>query len=99
VDDIYAEILALVFQHAHALRKPGRARLSTRLTALVRKHVDLYHNNRRARRIALVKKLPLDLRCEQLSAEELASMEPLSDNDSFGAWAKNGYARTECTRA
>lgn len=94
-EDIFAEVLALIFQSAHSLRKPGRAKLSTRLTGLVKRHVDFYHNHRRARRLEVVRKYPMNIACEQLSSEELASMQSNTDDDSFLAWAKHGYERTE----
>lgn len=94
-DDIFAEVMALVFLKAHALRRKGTAKLSSRLTALAKKHVAYYHNHPNKRRSDLVLRYPSSFVCEHLSPEELDSMQPTRDNDSFGAWAKRGYERSE----
>ena len=77
--DLYWEIALLIFQRAHSLNQRGTAKLSTRITALVKKHVYLYHNSRNQRRLRLVQEHVQQggvIECEMLSPEEIASMQP-----------------------
>lgn len=77
--DVYWEIAELIFQRAHSLNRRGKAKLSTRVTALVKKHCYMYHNSKNARRRKLLKaRLTIDepILCERLSDEEIASISP-----------------------
>jgi len=73
-EDIFWEVVDLVFQKAHSLDKPGAAKLSTRLTRLVQKHVYLYHNkpNVQNRRSVLLRRN--ELGCAFFSDEEMKAM-------------------------
>lgn len=73
VEDIADEVAILIFERAHSLKKPGKAKLRTRVIALVRKHVYLYHNAPNANRLRIVRENPTHWRCDHLTAEELAS--------------------------
>jgi hypothetical protein len=76
-DDIFNEVLWLIFQKAPALSKKGTAKLSTRLYALTKKHVYLYHNSRNKKRLAAVTRRiekDGDFSVEVLSDAELAAM-------------------------
>jgi len=75
--DVFWEIVELIFQKAHSLNRRGSAKLSTRVTALVKKHCFLYYNAKNARRRKLIKEqleANKPINCECLSDEELASM-------------------------
>jgi hypothetical protein len=79
-DDLFAEVTALVFRKAHELNLPGIAgtKMSTRITGLVKRHVQLYYNAPNARRRRLIEKQISqlgELGVETLSPEEIASME------------------------
>jgi hypothetical protein len=87
--DIYWEIVFLIFQRAHSLDRPGKAKVSTRLWALVEKHVYLYHNKRTHQRRKLVQLRKNELQCEHFSDEELAAMRAEEAGDA--AWDP-GYA-------
>lgn len=69
-DDVYQEIAALIFRKALALDKPGRAKLSTRITALVRRHT-YYRNKKNSRRKELVEANPSAIRCEWVPPEQV----------------------------
>lgn len=75
-DDLFAEIILLVFKKAHELSRPGTAKLTTRLTSLVRKHL-YFRDKKSARHQRLVRErvdeIPDAIR---LSDEEIASMQP-----------------------
>jgi hypothetical protein len=85
--DIFSEVLMLVFNKAHVLSKKGSAKLSTRLYALTKKHVYLYHNSKNKRRFeAVAKRLQRggSIDAEQMSEDELAyERAQLSDPDIF----------------
>ena len=63
VDSIFWEVALLIFQHAHSLARRGSAKTSTRLVALIKKHVHFYHTGRWYRR-------------HRLNAERVESGEP-----------------------
>jgi len=75
-DDLFAEIILVVFSMAHELSQLGTAKLSTRLTELVKTHVG-FHNIKNHRRRKLVtekiERIPDSIR---LSDDEIASMQP-----------------------
>lgn len=76
VEDLWNEVAALVFQNAHELVRPGTAKLSTRLVALVRRHVWGYHVRNRVNRHRIVSEHLNSgggLECEHLSDAELAA--------------------------
>jgi hypothetical protein len=78
-DDLYWEIALLIFQRAHSLNRKGTAKLSTRITALVKKHIYLYYNSKNQRRLRLVTEHVQEggsIDCEMLSPEEIASTQP-----------------------
>jgi hypothetical protein len=85
--DVYSEVLMLVFNKAHVLCKKGSAKLSTRLYELTKKHVYLYHNSKNKRRFeAVSKRLQRggSIVAEQMSEDELAyERSQLSDPDTF----------------
>ena len=85
-EDIFGEVAALIFERAHSLNRKGRAKLSTRLSALVRKHVWLYHNARNQRRLRKVERLLTSIACTQLSTEEQASIRA-EQGEETGAFA------------
>lgn len=87
--DVYWEIVFLVFHRAHSLDRPGSAKLPTRLWSLVKKHVYLYHNKKNDQRRKLVQLRRNELRCEHFSEEELAVMRAAEADDA--AWDP-GYA-------
>lgn len=82
LQDIYWEIVLLIFQRAHSLDRPGKAKLSSRLYALVEKHVFLYHNKRNWKRQKLVQLHRNELRCEHFSNEELDAMRAAEVDDA-----------------
>jgi hypothetical protein len=74
--DIYWEIARLIFDRAHSLARKGTAKLSTRLTALVIKHVHYYHRSYWQRRHEILTKHVEQgggFGCEVMSEAELAS--------------------------
>jgi hypothetical protein len=85
--DVYSEVLMLVFNKAHVLCKKGSAKLSTRLYELTKKHVYLYHNSKNKRRFeAVARRLQRggSIDAEQMSEDELAyERSQLSDPDVF----------------
>jgi hypothetical protein len=88
-EDIYWEIVFLIFQRAHSLDRPGRAKVSTRLYALAKKHIEFYHNNKNAKRRKSVQFRRNEIACERFSDEELAAMKVADADDA--AW-NPGYA-------
>lgn len=80
--DIYWEVVYLIFQRAHSLNRPGPAKLSSRLYALVKKHIYLYHNKPNRKRRALVQLHQGELQCEHFSKEELAAMRAAEIDDA-----------------
>jgi hypothetical protein len=75
--DIYWQVVELIFDRAHSLNRRGTAKLSTRVTGLVKKHIYFYFNSRNAgRKKKVAKGLALDMpiQCERLSDEEIASI-------------------------
>jgi hypothetical protein len=80
--DIFWEIVFLIFQRAHSLDRKGKAKLSTRLHALVKKHVYLYHNKKNDQRRKLVQLRRNELRCEHFSDEELDAMRAAVTEDT-----------------
>ncbi len=75
-EDLFNEISMLVHDRAHSLDGKGTARLPTRLTGLVKRHVQ-FHNSRCSRRRKALQRHLLSgesLGCEVLSDLELASM-------------------------
>ena len=93
--DVYWEIVWLIFQKAHALNRKGVAKLSTRLTALVKKHCWLYHNSPNARHQKSVKRWLEEGRffgCELVSEEELTSMKSQAVYDPD--YAECGFSLT-----
>lgn len=92
-DDVFAEIMGLVFEHAHDLKKAGKAKLSTRLVALAKTHIRLYHNHPNRRRLDLWRKYPGQVRCEFMTQTTDASMKPTAiDDNEYSAWSKHAYA-------
>lgn len=88
-DDVFAEVLVLVFNMAHSLNRksPTGAKLSTRLYGLAKKHTHDYHNKKNIGRQNALKKriergLPPMKDVEVLSAAELASMKADSTWDA-----------------
>jgi hypothetical protein len=85
--DVFWEIANLIFSKAHVLNKRGNAKMSTRIYGLVKRHCWFYHNSRNQRRLnSVTKHLSLggELKCEVMSAEELAAERAaLSEPDSF----------------
>jgi hypothetical protein len=91
-DDVFNEIALLVYQRAHSLAGKGRARTSTRLYGLAKKHCYLAHSAKNSRRLKAVRRRIQSggrLQCEYLSDIELASMRP-----EFASY-DSGYA--ECS--
>jgi hypothetical protein len=80
--DFFWEIIYLIFQRAHSLDKPGKAKLSTRLYALVRKHIKFYYNHKNRKRRNAVQLRRNEIRCEHLSEEELAAMKAAEADDA-----------------
>lgn len=72
-DDVFIEVMTLVFQRAHSLNKKGPAKISTRLTALVKKHCYFYHVSKCNTRHRVMTLAPTMLGVETLSKAELAS--------------------------
>lgn len=93
LQDIYWEIVLLIFQRAHSLDSPGKAKLSTRLYALVKKHVYQYHNKKNWKRR---KKVQGGYRnfCETFSEEELASIKAAESDDAVydPGYAEAGFS-------
>lgn len=72
--DIYWEVIFLIFQRAHSLAKKSKAKLSTRLWSLVKKHIFFYYNPKRARRLRCMRRKPT-IACEHLSEAEIAALQ------------------------
>jgi hypothetical protein len=72
-DDVFNEVLWLIFQKAPALSRKGTAKLSTRLYALTKKHVFLYHNSKNTKRLKAVTK-HLE-RCGEFGVEVMSEAE------------------------
>jgi len=73
-EDVFQEIAALIFEKAHSLNKKGRAKLSTRLTALVKKHCYFYHVSKFNRRHSILTAVaPTDFGIEIMTKQELES--------------------------
>jgi hypothetical protein len=82
-DDVFWEVVQLIFQNAHSLHNPGKAKLTTRLWALAKRHVGLYHtskSNRRHRlnRLRVEQGLPYGLPLREVVPE--AERAALSNN-------------------
>jgi hypothetical protein len=76
-EDLFSDVLMLIFNRAPMFLKNKRAKLSTRLCALARKHVYLYYNSRNRKRLSAVTERienGEDLGAETLSAIEMASI-------------------------
>jgi hypothetical protein len=81
-EDVYWEVVMLILARAHSLARRGTAKLSTRLYALVKKHVWLMHTSYWNRRHRINRELaergewyPV----ERLSDAEIAAMKPKDD--------------------
>ncbi len=75
--DVFWEVAQLVWERAESLDCRGKAKLSTRLTALTKRHCYYFHNARNSRRRKAVQRhveAGETLNCEHLSDVELASM-------------------------
>lgn len=72
--DVYWEVVFLIFQRAHSLDRKGTAKLSTRLYELVKKHVYQYHNKKNDQRRKSVQRRWNEIGCERFSDDELAAM-------------------------
>jgi hypothetical protein len=87
-EDLYSDILPLIFRMAPKFLRNKRAKLSTRFCALAKRHVYYYHNSKNTKRLKAVTRRvveqdkPLSVEC--LSALEMASIK----NDEIS----NGYA-------
>jgi hypothetical protein len=77
-EDLFSEVLALIFDRAPIFLRRKRASLSTRMCALAKRHVIFDYNSKVTKRLAAVKKhLENDgvfEGAETLSAVEIASM-------------------------
>jgi hypothetical protein len=90
--DIFWEVAYLIHQRAHSLSKPGKAKLSTRLTALVKKHVEFYLTSYWFRQHRLIRERVesgLPQHVEWMSDEELASMK--AEIDEPDCYAGYGF--------
>jgi len=83
-DDLFWEVASIIFQNAHSLHTPGKAKLTTRLWALVDTHVRLYHNSKINRRHKLNR-----IRLEQGLCYGLPEREVVPEAER-AALAKNG---------
>ncbi|MBW4039204.1 MAG: hypothetical protein HIU91_10080 [Acidobacteria bacterium] len=72
--DVFWEVALLIFQRAHSFDKPDKAKLSTRIYSLVKKHVYLYYNKKTRDRFKSVRLRQNELRCEHFSEDELNAM-------------------------
>ncbi len=71
------EVRHLIFTKAAELSRPGRAKVSSRLTALAKRHVFGYHVRKRKRRLELIERNPEMVAasgCETLSEMEIAEL-------------------------
>jgi hypothetical protein len=77
-NDVFAGVMVLVFARAHSLKRRGRAKLTTRLYSLTKKHCWLKHNSRNKRhRNGVQRHLEQGGElggCEVMSAAEIASL-------------------------
>jgi hypothetical protein len=78
-EDLYSEVLMLIFDMAPNFLRNKRAKLSTRLCSLARNHVYMYHNKKNKTRLAAVTKQMADDSpkgglhgVEMMRAEEIA---------------------------
>lgn len=88
-DDVFWEVVYLIFHRAHSLDAQGKAKLSTRLYSLVEKHCYLYYNSKNAKRRKSVQRQFNEIGCECLSDDELAAMRASEVDDA--AW-NPGYS-------
>ena len=64
----------MIFERAHSLSERGKAKLSTRLTALVKKHCYFYHVSKFNRRHSILTAVaPTDFGIEIMTKQELES--------------------------
>ncbi len=84
VDDVFNEVLLLVFTLGPELAKPGSAKLSSRLFALARRHTYGYFTKKRNERHALITERVAEFGTlpgfECLSDEEIAAMNASEEN-------------------
>lgn len=84
-DDVFNEVLFLIYGKRHKLMKAGSAKLSTRLFSLAETHCYLYYSSKAKKRHEAVKKhlahggILED--CEVLSPDELADMRAAESED------------------
>ncbi len=93
VDSVYWEIALLIFDRAPSLAKRGTAKTSTRIVALIKKHVHLYYHSYWYRRHKLNTERVQsgqDYGVETMSEEELKAERAALD-DPFSAELEGAY--------
>ena len=93
-EDIYWEVVFLIFQRATSLGSKGTAKLTSRLWELTEKHVYLYYNSKNNKRRKAVERNVDRISCERLSDMELAAMREESGgvNPVDAGYAELGFS-------